>query len=143
MTFDILSAEGGDAGRWTKLVGGLAAAHRDIHYLPEYGRIYRNTHGFEPVLAVYSSAEGYVLQPFVKRPLAGLPFLAGAAMPGPFTTSPIRTAMAARSVAREPTPSHSAYTGHSLPRLLPGAMSSISPASSLAFIPSWRPPNSR
>ena len=65
------------AGRWRALIDALPAERRDIHYLPEYGRLYEETHGFEALLAVYSTDAAYVLQPFVRRPLAGLPFLAG------------------------------------------------------------------
>jgi hypothetical protein len=79
MAFDILSAEGADAARWTALVNELPAPHRDIHFLPEYGRIYRDSYGFEPLLAVYTGDDGFVLQPLVRRPLAALPFLADAA----------------------------------------------------------------
>ena len=58
-------------------MNGLAPEHRDIHFLPEYGRIYRDCFGFTPFLAVSSDEEGYVLQSFVQRKLDGLPFLSG------------------------------------------------------------------
>ena len=77
MPLEILSVEGKDAAHWTELVNGLAPEHRDIHFLPEYGRIYRDCFGFTPFLAVYSDEEGYVLQSFVQRKLDGLPFLSG------------------------------------------------------------------
>jgi hypothetical protein len=77
MPLEILSVEGKDAARWTELVNGLTPEHRDIHFLPEYGRIYRDCFGFTPFLAVYSDEEGYVLQSFVQRKLDGLPFLSG------------------------------------------------------------------
>ena len=79
MPFEILSAEGEDARRWTELINILPPHRRDIHFLPEYGRIYRDTYGFEPLLAVYSDDNGYVIQPFVRRSLSNLPFLADAA----------------------------------------------------------------
>ncbi len=78
MALEVLGAEGRDAGRWTALVAALPAGRRDIHYLPEYGRIYRDTYGFEPFLAAWCEDAGCVIQPFVRRPLGGLPFLAGA-----------------------------------------------------------------
>ena len=56
MGFEVLSAEGDDARRWTALVNNLPAQRRDIHFTPEYGRIYRDSYGFEPLLAVYSDA---------------------------------------------------------------------------------------
>ncbi len=85
MPFEVLSAEGRDAERWRALIGGLPPERRDIHFLPEYGRIYRVSYGYEPRLAVLSTDEGYVLQPFVRRPLRDLPFLAGAPDAATFT----------------------------------------------------------
>jgi hypothetical protein len=78
MDFEILSAQGRHAARWTALIQDLPPAHHDVHYLPEYGRIYGDTYGFAPSLAVYEAEAGYVLQPFVLRPLKVLPFLADA-----------------------------------------------------------------
>src|SRR5581483_6575322 len=85
MPFEVLSAEGRDAERWRALIGGLPPERRDIHFLPEYGRIYRASYGYEPRLAVLSTNEGYVLQPFVRRPLRELSFLAGAPDAATFT----------------------------------------------------------
>jgi hypothetical protein len=79
MGFEILTADGADAKRWHALVEGLPQARRDIHFLPEYGRVYRLSHGFEPLLALYCDDDGYVIQPLVRRPLDGLPFIAAAA----------------------------------------------------------------
>src|SRR5262249_58957900 len=79
MGFEVLSAEGDDARRWTALVNNLPAQRRDIHFLPEYGRIYRDSYGFEPLLAVYSDRGHYIIQPVVRRPLRGLQFLAQSA----------------------------------------------------------------
>src|SRR4051812_1526885 len=39
--------------------------------------VYRRSHGFEPLLALYEGEAGFVLQPFVRRPLGELPFLSG------------------------------------------------------------------
>jgi hypothetical protein len=77
LAFEVLCAEGDEARRWTGLIDALPPGLRDIHFLPDYGRIYRATHGFEPMLAVHRADEGYVLQPFVRRPLRELPFLSG------------------------------------------------------------------
>src|SRR5262245_19519105 len=79
MGFEILTVEGDDARHWTALVNDLPAKRRDIHFLPEYGRIYRDSYGFEPLLAVFSQHSDYIIQPFVRRPLKDLPFLTGAA----------------------------------------------------------------
>lgn len=75
MNFEVLSAEGADAARWTALVESLHPASRDIHFLPDYGRIYRDAYGFTPLLAHSQSAEGSIIQPFVRRPLRELAFL--------------------------------------------------------------------
>jgi Acetyltransferase (GNAT) domain len=85
MAFDVLSAEGEDARRWTALVNNLPAQRRDIHFLPEYGRIYRDSYGFSPHLAVYRAGEDFIIQPLVRRPLRKLPFLADAADAGSFS----------------------------------------------------------
>ena len=77
MPFEILSAEGEDARRWTELINTLPPERRDIHFLPEYGRIYRDTYGFDPLLAVYSDQSGCVVQPLVRRSLSSLPFVSG------------------------------------------------------------------
>jgi len=84
MPFEILS-EVADAGRWAAEIMALPRALRDIHYLPDYGRIYRDVRGFTPLLALYSSNEGCVVQPIVRRPLHALPFLAGASDAGAFS----------------------------------------------------------
>jgi hypothetical protein len=74
MPFAVLTGEGPDRARWRSLVGGLSR-RRDVHFLPEYGDIYRRTYGFEPFLAVYENDRRFVVQPFVRRPLEDLPFL--------------------------------------------------------------------
>lgn len=78
MAFEVLSAEGEDVRRWSDLIQALPAERRDIHFLPEYGRIYRDSYGFDPRLGLYSDGGSFVIQPFVQRPLGGLPFLEGA-----------------------------------------------------------------
>jgi len=78
LSFSVLRAQGPEAQRWTARVNALPAGLRDIHYLPEYGLVYRHSHGFEPLLALYEAGDGFVLQPFVRRPLRELPFLSDA-----------------------------------------------------------------
>lgn len=75
MQFEVLSAGGSEGTRWSSLVQGLEPGQRDIHFIPEYGEVYRKTYGFEPLLALYSDGKNYVMQPFVKRLLNNLPFL--------------------------------------------------------------------
>jgi serine/alanine adding enzyme len=79
MPFEILSPSGDDARRWSELVEALPPQLRDIHFLPEYGRIYRDTYGYDVLLAVFRDGGDAVIQPFVRRPLAQLPFLGAAA----------------------------------------------------------------
>ncbi len=74
MEFEVLTGMEADAARWRSLVDRLPA-HRDIHFLPEYGEIYRRTYGHAPFLAVYGDDGRFVLQPFVRRPLNALAFL--------------------------------------------------------------------
>ena len=76
MEFRVLTAQGEDAGLWSDLVRRLPPALRDLHFLPEYGRIYRDTYGHEPLLAYAGEGANFVIQPFVRRSLNALPFLA-------------------------------------------------------------------
>jgi serine/alanine adding enzyme len=80
--FRILAADGADAMEWSALISRLPVAHRDIHFLPEYGRVYAVTHGVEPRLAVFESDYGFVVQPFIVRSLDELPFLKEAGATG-------------------------------------------------------------
>lgn len=75
MAFEILNADGAQAERWSALIGRLDERQRDIHFLPEYGRIYAQSYGHQPLLACYGDADAYVVQAFVKRPLNDMPFL--------------------------------------------------------------------
>lgn len=77
MSFEILTADGASGERWSRLVAALPPPLRDLHFLPDYGLIYRDTYGQEPLLAVYQDDSGVVLQPLVRRALDDLPFLAG------------------------------------------------------------------
>lgn len=74
LSFDVLADHPGDAARWRSLVDRLAH-QRDIHFLPEYGEIYRRTYGYRPFLAVLDDGHGFVVQPFVRRALNDLQFL--------------------------------------------------------------------
>lgn len=73
--FSVLTADGDDGARWSTLVAALPPEQRDIHFLPDYGRIYEKTYGHRPFLAIYSDEKNFVLQPFVRRRLNDLPFL--------------------------------------------------------------------
>jgi hypothetical protein len=75
MQFKVLSALGSERAEWSRLVAMIEPPRQDIHFLPEYGLIYRDTYGYEPYLAFYGDSERFVVQPFVKRSLNALPFL--------------------------------------------------------------------
>src|SRR4051812_12500682 len=76
MNFTILKTGGTDRERWRTLVEKLPARRRDLHYLPEYAVLYERAFNYEARLAWYGDDEQYVIQPFVVRPLNGLPFIA-------------------------------------------------------------------
>jgi len=77
MGFRILGCSGEERAQWSAYVARLTAEQRDIHFLPEYGEIYKKTYGVEPFLACWEDGNHFVIQPFVKRPLNDLPFLKG------------------------------------------------------------------
>jgi hypothetical protein len=76
MNFEVLGVEGAHGSRWRELIDLLPHQRRDIFFTPEYLKIYRDAYGFEPLLAVCRNESGFLVQPFVRRPLANLPFLA-------------------------------------------------------------------
>jgi len=83
-SFEVLSTKGDNASRWREMVENLPLERRDIHYLPEYSRIYEMTYGYEARLACLSQGDRYIMQPFQVRPLNGLPFLADHPQTGVF-----------------------------------------------------------
>ena len=84
MEFRVLAATGADGRFWSDLVERLPPGLRDLHFLPEYGLIYRDTYGHEPLLAYAAKDANFVIQPFVKRRLNALPFLAQQNVAEPF-----------------------------------------------------------
>ena len=84
MEFTVLRASGADGGRWRDLIDRLEPAMRDLHFLPEYIRIYEKSHAAEGRLACYGDGDRYVIQPFMVRRLNGLPFLAEAGVQEPY-----------------------------------------------------------
>ena len=117
MAFDILSAEGEDALHWAALVNALPAEHRDIHFLPDYGRMYRHSYGFSSHLAVYRAGEDFVIQPFVDDRY-GICHLCGLRLlPRALPTSPTPMGTADRSamypIRKAPIDSTNGSLGHS------------------------------
>lgn len=76
MEFRVLTTKGSDLIEWESLLTRLPASLRDIHFIPAYGRIYHASYGQDPFLAVCHVGQSFVCQPFVKRRLNDLPFLA-------------------------------------------------------------------
>lgn len=78
MTFRVLHADGPDRERWHEVLARFPTRLRDLHYLPEYGLIYRDSYGHQPMLAVCERDGVTAIHAFVRRPLGSLPFLAEA-----------------------------------------------------------------
>jgi hypothetical protein len=78
MSFRVLSADAADREHWHEVLARFPAPLQDLHYLPEYGSIYRDCYGYEPLLAVFEAHGLTAIQAFVCRPLDRLPFLADA-----------------------------------------------------------------
>ncbi len=71
MSFRVLSCD--DVKAWHALLQRFPARMRDLHYLPEYGAIYRDTYGFDPMLALWDEQSVCVVHAFVMRSLDALP----------------------------------------------------------------------
>jgi len=84
MEFRVLAATGEEGRFWSALLRRLPPELLDLHFLPEYGLIYQSTYGHEPLLAYVSDGRRYAIQPFVKRQLNALPFLAEQRITEPF-----------------------------------------------------------
>jgi hypothetical protein len=76
MSFRVLGPDGAEGSVWRELLERLPREARDLHYRPEYGLIYRDTYGHDPLLASYADGPQLVVQALVRRSLAALPFLA-------------------------------------------------------------------
>jgi serine/alanine adding enzyme len=74
MTFKVLSSDNAD---WGRLVASLPLPLQDIHFLPEYGRIYEDVYGFKACMAAWLAADACIIQPFVLRPIHELDFIKG------------------------------------------------------------------
>lgn len=81
MSFRVLQAHGADANAWRDVLAGFPPPLRDLHYTPEYGRIYEDAYGHRPMLAVMQRDGNAVMHAFVRRPLDDLPFLAQGGAP--------------------------------------------------------------
>lgn len=84
MRFQALKSDASGIAQWRSMVDSLPPQKKDIHFLPEYGEVYRKTYGHEPFLAVFGDQQCFVIQPFVKRRLNDLPFLRDRKNPVPY-----------------------------------------------------------
>jgi len=75
MKFKILHSFGKDSEEWRNLIRQLKPEGQDIHFIPEYGNVYRLTYGYQPFLVFYGNEAHFIIQTFVKRPLHELSFL--------------------------------------------------------------------
>lgn len=75
MNFEVLGTAPNDARAWHERFNKLPNSQKDVHFLPEYGKIYEKTFGHRSQLAVYGSKRGMAIQPFSVRSLNSLPFL--------------------------------------------------------------------
>ena len=78
MRFNVLTTGDKAVEKWHAVLGQLPPAVRDIHYLPEYGRVYEMTYGVRARLSVGVTDDAMVVVPFVLRSLDELPFLGDA-----------------------------------------------------------------
>jgi CelD/BcsL family acetyltransferase involved in cellulose biosynthesis len=78
MSFRVLQAHGVDEIAWLDVLARYPAHLRDLHYTPAYGRIYEDTYGQRPLLAVMERDGNTAMHAFVRRPLDDLPCLAQA-----------------------------------------------------------------
>lgn len=82
MSFRVLRSDGADGQAWRDLLSRYPAHLRDLHYTPDYGCVYRDTYGHEPMLAVLERDGAMVVHAFVRRSLDDLPFVADAGARG-------------------------------------------------------------
>lgn len=84
MQFKIFQSTGADGAAWADLISRLKPEDRDVHFLPEYANIYKQTYGYEPILAFYGDTSRFIIQVLVKRRLNELPFLKDQNITEPF-----------------------------------------------------------
>lgn len=72
MSFVVLSS--GDP-QWEDIIHSLSPEIQDIHFLPEYGRIYESVYGYQSKLAVLQTPAGVIVQHFILRPVNELEFM--------------------------------------------------------------------
>lgn len=72
---EILTSSGESGRKWQFFFDQLEPEKKDIHYSPEYTRIYELTYEHRGYCAVFGNDENYILIPFLKKSIKDLPFL--------------------------------------------------------------------
>ena len=70
LEFQELSTGDGDRAKWRALIESLPESSRDIHYTPEYQRVYEKTYGYKILLLVCQIDDNTLIQVVVRRPLS-------------------------------------------------------------------------
>lgn len=73
--FQILGTGGAQGDLWASRVAGLPRESQDIHFAPDYARIYELTYNTPAFLATYGDEENCVIYPFLRADAATLPFV--------------------------------------------------------------------
>jgi len=70
LEFQELSTGEGDRVRWRALIESLPESLQDIHYTPEYQRVYEQTYGYNIFLLVCQIDDNTLIQVVLRRPLS-------------------------------------------------------------------------
>lgn len=70
-----LRPSGEDYLRWKNIVYSMSPEKIDIHFSPDYARIYELTYGHEAFLAVYGDQDNFIITPFIRNDVTKLPFM--------------------------------------------------------------------
>ena len=65
----VLGTKGTDRDTWIALMERLPSQKRDMHFHPDYMNVYERTYGHKASLFVWEVGDGFVLFPFIVRPV--------------------------------------------------------------------------
>jgi len=74
MKFTILKSSAHDAKLWQIYFDKLPENKKDLHFLPQYAKIYDKTYSYKSYLAIGESDNKIIIQPFTLKPLSNLSF---------------------------------------------------------------------
>lgn len=63
----VLTASGAPRARWLELMNMLPPERRDIHFHPDYMRIYEDTYGHKPLCLLFETERDVIWQPVLQR----------------------------------------------------------------------------